>query len=277
MQFGGVVPLLYEALGGTDAVALAVWQTAWTMLSGFWQEFDHFTDGDIQQTSGAPEYGLGLNGSVGYGFAATALLDDLETTSCDTTRAYRLRRLWNDCFLRTAAGQQRDMNFRISPSDAVQGARELLTASQELARVKAGALYALAFGGTAILTTDDQATIDVMKLIGEVYGMLLMHGDDVRDVNDPNESSLSFAQAYLAAAPNLAPTASVGTLEDFFQFVYQQYLLYVGQLTMQLAKPLREFIRQLFATTFERGGGDEPDSSACSHDSSVPAPTPQNS
>ena len=70
--------------------------------------------------------------------------------------------------LRMAAGQQRDLIFSV---DDV--AHMSLDEYQQIAVAKTGATFALAFGGTATLLTDDMELVETLAAVGEVYGTLL--------------------------------------------------------------------------------------------------------
>jgi geranylgeranyl pyrophosphate synthase len=84
-------------------------------------------------------------------------------------RILRLRELWTETMLRMASGQQRDLTASGDACDSP------LDTYQQLAQAKTGATFALAFGGTAILLTDETRTIDALILIGEIYGTLLQY------------------------------------------------------------------------------------------------------
>lgn len=121
-----------------------------------------------------------------------------------------------------------------------------------LALEKTGATFALAFGGAAILSTDDAALIQALTEAGSVYGMLLQYHDDLVDhepqADQPN--ALTLTRALLAAHPSLASRSAHAT-STFWNTTYDEYQRALASILAPLPVSTRtryvELLRQSFS------------------------------
>jgi hypothetical protein len=169
-RFQAVLEATYAALHG-NLEGFQPFLLAWTTLRAALLRLDHLQDNDtdIQSLSKVaytlPEH---YNLVFTYYVLAASLLDDLDDTIIPARRIRRLTRIWNDTMLSAASGQQRDL-ARIGLKDQFETLHEHY---QEAIEAKAGAVYALGFGGAGILATDDQGVVSILFRVGQVYGLL---------------------------------------------------------------------------------------------------------
>jgi hypothetical protein len=246
-QWGLVIPTIQRLLGGTDE-AIAPFLAAWSLMYAVIVRLDHLQDGDLVDdplpTANRPEAQYNL--IFGYYVLATGVLDLLSPDQVPAERILRLRRLWTDMLLRMAGGQQRDLIAR----DAV-GIEQPLDYYQQIAQAKTGATFALAFGGTAALLTDDPRTIDALTLIGEIYGTLLQYRDDLLDALTQPNPTLTLPEALTTARPVHLADRTGHTPAAFWAYLYRVYHEQVGQALVGLPAELQQGLRDLFARTFE--------------------------
>src|SRR5262245_1091664 len=164
-HWGTVIPAVQRILGG-EPESIAPFAAAWSLMYAATIRLDHLQDGDLVDDPlpvdrPSAQYNLVLS----YYVLATGLLDMLSAEVIPAQRILRLRQFWTDTMLRMAGGQQRDLTARGADREDSP-----LDYYQQLAQAKTGATFALAFGGTALLLTDDTQTIDALTLIGEIYG-----------------------------------------------------------------------------------------------------------
>lgn len=166
------------------ATILTPFRDAWTLMYATIGRLDSLQDGDPiatppQVTSIGAHYNLVFASYI----QAVSLLDDL-AEEVPAARLLRLQRWWNDCMLRMADGQQHDLE-----SGAEIRSFDSLAVYQQIAQAKTGTTYALAFGGLAMLLTDDDELLAGLTQVGEIYGTLVQYEDDLRDaVSQPNSA-----------------------------------------------------------------------------------------
>ena len=141
-----------------------------------------------------------------------------------------------------ASGQQRDLTTSLI-------SRSPLESYQQLAQAKAGAMFALAFGGAALLLTDDTQMIDALTTVGEIYGTLLQCGDDLLDVAQAN-STLTLPKALTMVRPTHMSDQTKHTPEAFFSYLYCAYHEQVVRVLVGLPDTVRHGILDLFDRTF---------------------------
>ncbi len=220
----------------------------WAVLYGALRRLDHLQDGDPDDQPVSPTASLGsrYNEVFGYYVLDTTLLETLDEEILPQ-RLQQLRRLWLDCILRAASGQQRDLEAvagQVPPSAA-------LDLYQSVAQAKAGALFRLGFGGMATLFSDDPTAIEVISFAGEVYGTLLQFSDDVRDSEQQTLSGTTLPQAYHAArgtAGGVLPGHDVGM---FWRHVYHAYMAQLERALDTVVPELRDGILAIFQDTFD--------------------------
>jgi hypothetical protein len=220
---------------------VAPFDAAWSLMYMAISRLDHLQDGDPveHELPTAPFHGAQYNLVFGYYLLATGLLDRLSPQHIPASRIARLRLLWSNLMLRMASGQQRDLVTRY---DAIY--QSPLEYYQELAQAKTGATFALAFGGVALLYTDDESIIQALMLVGELYGTIIQYSDDIRDIFEGNESNITLPRALdLINMSNKGPEY---TLIDFLVHVHGAYREVAEQELQIVSSTVRDPILQLF-------------------------------
>lgn len=243
-QWHWIIPAVQTALGEPTRV-IAPFVAAWTLMYAAIVRLDHLQDADPTEDavtlpdSTAARYNLLL----AYYVLAASLLDDLELLAIPPQRIHRVQRLWSDLMLLTASGQQRDL----TPLAGMQDAE--LPAYQELARAKTGSTFALAFGGTATLLTDDPDIITACLAVGTLFGELVQYYDDVLDAARQPSTARTLPNHLDRAYPELATHGK--TPHAFWAYIYPTYRAHAAQLLANLPPALRTGLLALFATAFE--------------------------
>jgi hypothetical protein len=242
---------LYRLLSGGEERAIQPFAAAWAILYAALRRLDHLQDGDPPDSPlpPAPSPGAHYNLLFGYYLVGTALLDDLDTKTIPASRLLRLRRLWTDCLLVAASGQQRDLQR----DNLQEQGLEALDDYQQIVQAKAGALFALAFGGTAILAMDDEATIAALATAGQVYGTLLQYSDDLWDAAVQTDPVATLPEAYRVACMSSGIHLPQHEVTAYWEHIYTVYMQQVDRLLAGLSSEVQTSIRRLFATTFEEG------------------------
>jgi hypothetical protein len=179
----------------------------------------------------------------GFYLLATSLLDEL-TPSVAPHRIAQLRRFWTDSMLRMAAGQQRDLAFA-----APIAAHVSFDDYQQLVQAKTGATFALAFGGTGMLLTDDQQVIEALILVGEIYGTLVQYSDDLADAAQQPNATATLPRL-LSRLPLSQSIAELGPAA-FWSYLYRQYRAATAAALAPLSPPAQQAVLTLFAHAFE--------------------------
>jgi hypothetical protein len=213
--WGTIIPAVCSALGG-DAAAIAPFERAWALMYAAIVHLDHFQDGDADAVLGQMPPMATANLLLSYYVLATSLLDDF-SVAVPVHRERRLRRLWSK-MLRTASGQQRDL----APSEETPSG-EVLEVYQKIAQAKTGSTFALAFGGTAALITDEPALLRAALVIGDIFGTLVQIQDDVLDAeNQPNQTT-TFPLAFDQLVASRGRVSEAHTPAAFRHYLYQAY------------------------------------------------------
>jgi hypothetical protein len=175
--------------------AVAPFLDAWRAFYTAALHLDHLQDGDplhdrwLAERSPALQYHLTFSL---YVFAQHALAS-LHSQGIAANRLARLQSFWALSVARIADGQYADLMATLLPHDRT--ARSALDQYEQIAARKTGAIFGLAFGGIAMLATDDEAQIAALTTVGTIYGLLVQYYDDLVDAD---------AQADQPAAPTLA-------------------------------------------------------------------------
>jgi hypothetical protein len=248
-NWGHVIPAVAAALDAQEPASIQPFAAAWGLLNAALRRLDHVQDGDASDTPllASLPVGAQYNVLLTYYLLATTLLDDLDNGSIPPSRQLRLRRLWADCLLRVADGQQADLE---SPHTVDAGLNDL-DRYQRLVQAKTGALFALAFGGTATLLSDDPRLIATLFDVGEVFGMLVQYGDDVVDAALQVNPALTLPRAYHVGQTVQQAVAILPDARTFRHFVYTEYLAQVQHALTDLPVPTQTTICHLFTSTFE--------------------------
>jgi hypothetical protein len=116
---------------------------------------------------------------------------------------------------------------------------------------KAGAVYALGFGGAAALATDDQESIAALSLVGRAYGTLLQFSDDVLDAPAQEEQALTLPKVYATARKVSGLALPSHDVRRYWNNVYWSYFTQVQHALAVLPVGVQTAILQLFRSTFE--------------------------
>lgn len=242
-----IIPTVQRLLGGSEE-AIAPFAAAWHFLYTATIRLDHLQDGDpandlLPISMRLPaQYNL----IFGYYILVSGILDLLSPDHIPIRRILRLRQLWTDMVLRMASGQQRDLI-----TDGNEHFDSPLEIYQQLAQAKTGAMFALAFGGTAMLLTDDTQLINTLIAVGKIYGTLLQYSDDLRDAATQPNLTLTLPQALSLTQPLSKSTSTSHTPATFWSYVYHAYYAQVNQILSELPAAMQQSILALFARTFE--------------------------
>lgn len=224
---------------------------AWRVLYTLTLYLDHLQDGD---TLGAPllealapplQYHLAFSLYV----AAQHALACLDPKDVLASRIIRLQRFWAEAVARLANGQYQDLSFASEQLQPAHGSP--LKHYEQVAAQKTGATFALAFGGVAILATDDEASIAALTAAGTIYGMLVQYHDDLHDAVDQEHqpTAPTLSRALLAAHPDLAAQGS-DAIHVFWATIYASYAQALERVLAPLSVEARaaftELVRQSF-------------------------------
>jgi Polyprenyl synthetase len=239
-----VIPRLQQALGLDHALItpfLAAWRCMYAAVSRLdeLQDNDPITDPLIAALDQPTKYQL----VFAYYILATSLLDQLGPVAVPE-RTQRLQQLWSTTMLRMIGGQYRDLKGHDLQLTAP------IEAYEAIARAKTGATFGLAFGGAAILATDDQSMIEVFTKIGELYGTLLQMIDDLIDHEQQPNATLTLPAALLQTYPALT-NRGPQVLQAFFVHSFRSYTQHVQDLVLNLPQTIGSVILDLFQDTFE--------------------------
>jgi geranylgeranyl pyrophosphate synthase len=246
-RWGWLIPTLQHMLGDTDHLARP-FAEAWYLLNAATGRLDDVQDGDPTEdplpfASPAVQYQLILS----YYVLAQGLLDQLDATALPAPRIAALRHLWSRMVLRAASGQFRDLLAGTSPSPTDPAAHY-----QALAQAKSGAIFALAFGGTATLLSDDTALVQTFTLIGECFGTLLQFTDDTLDKDGQPNTTLTLPHVYATAFEDLPPNRSFAHYATYIYQAYRAHLMaLIEHLPMSYQAPLAMLIDQVFRVPAE--------------------------
>lgn len=240
---------MYSAFGGKTG-GLQAFLSAWLMMQAAFFRLDHLQDNDISnlapyndRASVGEQYNLVFT----YYVLAASLLDDLDEVLIPAKRIRLLIRMWNDSVLWVASGQQRDL-ARTGPRAQVDA---VLEHYQETIEAKAGAVYALGFGGTGTLATDDQESITALSLVGRIYGTLLQFSDDFLDAAAQTDQALALPQVYSNATKASGLALPSHDLQQYWNHLYWSYFGEVQAALATLPTEVQRVILKLFRNTFE--------------------------
>ncbi len=257
-SFPRIIPTIYALAGGSNASVQEAFAAAWLTLIAAVRRLDHLEDGDEHPvwSPPTPHIGVQYNRLIGYMFVASSLLDDIDLCAVAPHRVQAVRRLWHDSLVRAASGQQRDLDAMAA--DQAIDARLDLDEYQQIAQAKSGALFRLAFGGAALLATDNEALCVALGNAGEVFGTLLQYSDDLRDAADQPTASVSLPILYNAAARMSGLNLPPHDIQGFWLRVYNAYGSYLKTVLTPCGPTIARGVRKLFADTFEQPSRADP-------------------
>jgi hypothetical protein len=243
-----VIPIITD-LFNHPAEQIAPFATAWLTMYGAITRLDDVQDGDILLPPFPATASVHVQYTIifGYYLIAQRFLDLLDLRYFAAHRIARLRQFWTEMMLRMAGGQYRDLMppANSDPSD-------ILDQYQQLAQAKTGATFMLAFGGVAMLLTDNKDIYKSMAIIGEIYGTLLQYGDDLNDSATQTNVTLT-----LPLAINIAQADMENKVipEVLFSTIYAIHYTVVEQHLVYLPPNLQLGIRTIFERTFINSPG----------------------
>lgn len=200
------------------AAVLAPFRAAWTLMYATIGRLDSLQDGDpIKAPPQLASLGAHYNLVFASYIVAASLLDDL-AEEVAAARLLRLQRWWNDCMLRMADGQQHDLASADEPR-----AFDTLAVYQQIAQAKTGATYALAFGGIAMLLTDDETLVAGLIQVGEIFGTLVQYTDDLSDALSQPNAALTLPEL-LQSLPLEGSRSPEQIATAFWSYLYPIYL-----------------------------------------------------
>lgn len=243
-HIASVIPTIQHILGG-DAVSIEPFYDAWLLMYAAIRRLDELQDDDVvdEPLPFANQRGAQYNFVFGVYLLAASLLDEL-VSLITPDRLLRLRRLWTDSMLQMAAGQQCDLIFPVTDIS-----RMSLDEYQQIAVAKTGATFALAFGGTATLLTDDMDLVETLAAVGEVYGTLLQYQDDILDEDEQHNTTITLPRV-LARLP-LSEQYSTNVSAAFWTHLYPLYQIAVSNALASCASDVRNGVLALFTHAFE--------------------------
>jgi hypothetical protein len=236
------------ALGAAPA-PVAAFVAAWRRLYRVTLLLDHLQDGDALEE----DWLATLPPAVQYHLAFSAYVEAqrslavLDTQQVPPATLVQLQQLWAASVAQLAAGQYRDLT--LSPQELAAQPAGALDAYEEIAAGKTGASFGLAFGGVALLATDDDALVTAATNAGLTFGMLLQYHDDLCDAAEQSAQpdTLTLGRALLAAQP---PDAGQLTAEIFWQLIYAHYARSLAQILAPLPPAAQQIIWTLLDASF---------------------------
>lgn len=240
-----VIPTIQRALDAT-AIDMAPFTLAWRLMYAATRRLDQLQDGDpiSDAVFAALPPGVQYNQVFAYYLLATSLLNQQVIPAIPVSRLLRLHAFWSTTMLRIASGQQRDLMLQ-ADGHAVASVETY----QQLVQAKTGAAFALAFGGVAMLSTDNTRTISALQSAGEAYGALLQYADDISDIAEQSGALMTLPAVLSAIRPDV-PTDRTATFDAFFLHVYRAYHAHISAMLMVLPHAARTTILDLFENTF---------------------------
>jgi hypothetical protein len=238
-----VIPKIVD-LFNYPAEQIAPFAAAWLTMYGAITHLDDVQDGDVllppfQESISTPaQYTI----IFGYYLLAQRFLDLLDLDHFSLHRITRVRQFWTEMMLRMAGGQYRDL---MPPSNT--DSADILDKYQQLAQAKTGSTFMLAFGGTAMLLTDNKTIYESMAIIGEIYGTLLQYGDDINDAATQTNITLTLPHAIDIAQEDIENKV---VPESLFPAIYAMYYASIEQHLVHLPPNLQLGIRTIFERTF---------------------------
>lgn len=233
--------------------AIAPFLDAWRALYTVTLWLDHLQDGDPLGEPWLAGLAPGLQYHLAFSVyvAAQHALASLDARVIPAARIERLQRFWAASVAQLASGQYRDLTLTRATLQAHGGAS--LDAYERLAAEKTGVTFALAFGGVALLATDDEAQIAALITAGTVYGMLLQYRDDIFDAADQEHQleTATLSRALLAAHPALA-VHGLGAVHAFWAATYTSY----AQALEGVLAPLPAETRHVYTHLLHHSFGD---------------------
>lgn len=238
---------LHQAFGIDARSALTTFSNAWMVMYAAISRLDELQDDDTTDTPlpVTGPAGLQYNLVLALYILGASLLDEL-VGLVPERRLLRLCRFWNDTLMRMADGQHADLAAANSTTHSFS-----LDEYQQTAQAKTGATFALAFGGAAMLLSDEEQVVTSFTHVGEIYGTLIQYSDDIHDAKEQPDVPLTLPNV-LAAHPQLGTYHnSQQTLAAFWSFTYTHYRCSALEVLHALPASLHTPIATLFTQVFE--------------------------
>lgn len=236
-----------------DPQSVAPFLEAWRVLYSLTLYLDHLQDDDSLDVPWFEALAPPLQYQLAFSLyiAAQHALTRLDLQAVPAARIVRLQRFWAESVARLANGQYQDLTFNAQQPSG--GNSSPLMQYEQLSAQKTGASFALAFGGIAILATDDEASIAALATAGTIYGMLVQYHDDLHDAVDQEHqpTAPTLSRALLAAHPDIAVLGR-GGVHAFWATIYASY----GQALEHVLAPLPVETRAAFAELVQQSFGE---------------------
>ena len=238
-----ITPLIQHGLMCTND-SIDVFFSSWLLMYASTRRLDHLQDNDPSDKLPlvVPTIGGQYNIVFGIYILAKSILDDIATV--DASRVLRLHRLWNDCLIRMAVGQQQDLMFGDNNEK-----KPSFEEYQNIVLNKAGAMFALIFGGIATLLVDDQDIVNALVVLGEIYGTIIQYSDDVFDASSQSTSIVTLPQVLRQL--NMTSISADKAPSAFWSYLYPIYRDAANLALTNTPVHLQEAMRNLFAYVFE--------------------------
>jgi hypothetical protein len=236
-----------------DPRSITQFLEAWCALYTLTLYLDHLQDDDplgepwLEALAPSLQYHLVFSLYI----AAQHTLVGLESRAVPAPHIVRLQRFWVTSVARLANGQYQDLTFAATDDEPPH--RSPLKHYEDVAAQKTGATFALAFGGVAILATDDEAAIAALSAAGTIYGMLVQYHDDLLDNihQDHQPTAPTLSRALLAAHPDLAVHGE-RSAHIFWATIYASY----AQALERVLAPLPAATRAAFTELVQQSFGE---------------------
>lgn len=244
-----IIPQIYALLSDGDEATIRPFTHAWMLLVAAMRRLDHLQDGDVPDhvLPTTDQHGAQYNLLFSYYLLATALLDELDTQHIAPHRILRLRRMWANVMLCAASGQQYDLELKFCAQPYTASFDDY----QRIAQAKSGGVFAIAFGGAAILATDDPAVISTCTFAGQVYGMLVQFCDDMDDALTQPNCGINLVRVYDALCVEHNIARYPHDVNAYWKHIHTAYQTQVDHALTALSAPLRAGLQHLFAMAFE--------------------------
>lgn len=236
-----------------DPGSIAPFLEAWRALYTLTLYLDHLQDGDplgepsLEALAPPLQYHLAFSLYI----VAQHALAGLEPQAVPAHRIIRLQRFWAASVARLANGQYQDLTS--ATADVQSPHSSPLKHYEQVAAQKTGATFALAFGGVAMLATDDEALLAALTAAGTTYGMLVQYHDDLLDSahQDHQLTAPTLIRALLAAHPELEVYGEQSA-HVFWAAIFASY----AQALERVLAPLPEATHAAFKQLVQESFGD---------------------
>jgi hypothetical protein len=240
---------LYTLLGGTDEPVLNVFVIAWAAYQRTLAHLDDLSDDVVRREADGAVTTASSVRLLHDLFAATGQLDALQATSIPAHRLLRLHHLWNESALGIVSSKQPSATgFGAAGDEPLP--RERYT---ELVKADQGAVYACAWGGSALLATENEELVAPCRALGEAYGTLLQVKNDLAaPPRHPDGDRAATRTGMVGDRDPHHRRPRPGLVLSWYPRILVTTLSHVEQAAGTLPPPLQAWVFDVFGTTFIR-------------------------